>query len=172
VSRIRSVCDGDLDRIKSILEEWVVDETGSPLPTEIQSDVDLISESLHGRGDCEFFVAEDDASDVVGVAGLAWFDLAAELSAETERPVEVVTVYVRRDHRGLGLGRALLDEVEARASALGFATLLAVSGSRNRESGYPFWRRRYGEPWRWDEDYFAPGAERVVWRHRLTSERP
>ena len=33
-----------------------------------------------------------------------------------------------------------------------------------RESGYGFWRHRYGEPLRWDDDYFAPGAVLITGR--------
>ena len=58
-------------------------------------------------------------------------------------------------------------DVHQYAREMGFRTLLVVSGARNRERGYPFWRRRYGEPVRWDADYFAAGAERVVWRAEL-----
>lgn len=76
--------------------------------------------------------------------------------------------YVRRSHRGLGVGQSLLQGIEATAARMGFTILLVVSGSRNREGGYPFWRRRYGEPFRWDDDYFGAGQERVVWRWALT----
>ena len=73
-------------------------------------------------------------------------------------------MYVRPERRGAGAGSAMLRELELFARMNGFASLLVVSGSRNRDTGYPFWRRQYGEPVRWDADYFGPGQERVVWR--------
>lgn len=170
VAEIRDACEADLPAIRSILEEWMIDPlSGERLPAEVESRVALVAETFNGRTDCEFFVAEVEREGVIGVAGLASFNIASELFSASERPVEVITSYVRHSHRGTGIGRALLDEAETRAQAQAFTTLLVVSGARNRESGYPFWRRRYGEPVRWDEDYFAPGAERVVWRHALGS---
>ena len=74
--------------------------------------------------------------------------------------------YVRRSHRGLGAGHSLMLEVEATAAQVSFTTLLVVTGSRNRDRGYAFWRRRHDNPFRWDEDYFGPGHERV-WRWPL-----
>jgi len=59
------------------------------------------------------------------------------------------------------------DRVEHEAVAMGFTTLLVVSGTRYRDIGYPFWTRRYGPPVRVDVDPWGPGFERAVWRQDL-----
>ena len=154
---VRSARATDVPSIRGILREWV---------TDVDVRISLIEDALAGsRPDCEFVVAE--AGGIIGVAGLQSSNIDAALASPDERAVEVITAYVRHAHRGTGVGRALLDALENRSRELGFTVLLVVSGSRNRESGYPFWRRRYGEPMRWDDDYFGPGEERVVWRCRL-----
>lgn len=167
---VRSAGDADLEAIRSILEERLLDAAErEPLVAEIDRHLNEIATAVHSEGRCsEFVVAERDG--VTGVCGLRWTGIAPELVRAGDATAEVISTYVRHVALGAGVGRALLDEVERRARERGFGTLLIVSGSRNRSHGYPFWQKRYGVPFRWDEDYFGPGAERVVWRHDLSSE--
>lgn len=101
------------------------------------------------------------------MAGLGGLWLDAELTRGLERPAEVFSVYVAPDWLGRGVGRAMVDEIERVARAQGYTDILAVSGVRHVEIGYPFWTRRYGDFYRVDKDYWAEGAERVVWRMSL-----
>jgi GNAT superfamily N-acetyltransferase len=130
-----------------------VELTPGEVEWEVETRIGWIETSL------AFVVAEDDGA-VVGVAGL--------VETEEDGTVEVVCVYVRKDTVGEGVGRALIERIEADATALGFTTLLIVSGSRYREIGYPFWIRRYGEP-AIDADFWGPGFDRAVWRHQLAT---
>ncbi len=169
---IRAVDTRDLEPVEDILSDWLGSySTPEQAKDEVARRIDLIRNSLTGETPCRFVVAEDDDGGIAGIMGLQSSDIAPELFGPDERPVELITAYLRRDRRGAGIGRALAEHVEAMAVEMGFTTLLVVSGSRNRESGYPFWRRRYGDPVRRDEDYWAPGAERVVWRLDLTATR-
>jgi GNAT superfamily N-acetyltransferase len=165
--QIRRLEAEDVPAIRQVLEEWLIDaSTGHVLVDEVDHRV----HQLQGSGAIEahrhYLVA--DAGEVIGVIGLQGDGIALELYKLGERPVEIVTAYVRRSRRGQGVGRALADAAEAMAREAGFSTLLVVSGSRNRASGYPFWRARYGQPVRVDPHYFGPGAERVVWRFPLS----
>lgn len=115
-------------------------------------------------------MAERD-NQVIGVAGLATTGIDPELGKGPGRKAELVSAYVTNSARGSGAGRALAERVERAAADLGYDELIIVSGSRNREAGYPFWNKRYGKPLRVDEDYFGPGAERVVWVSELPAKK-
>ncbi len=164
---VRPAVEADLPGVAAVLEQWLVDDgTVEPFTGDVAARIGVIADWLAGRrADVEFFVA--DAGGVVGVGGLQSTGIDPELVHPGERPVEVITTYVHRDHRGAGVGRAILEVLERRAAEAGFTALIVVSGSRNRESGYPFWHRRYGAAVRWDDDYFGPGQVRVVWRREL-----
>jgi GNAT superfamily N-acetyltransferase len=165
---IRALTAPDVPAVRQIIEEWLTDpESGILLASEVAHRVGLIQEAVATLVEPWYFVAEDPEDAILGVIGLKADHIATELYSRSETPVEIVTAYVRRASRGEGVGRALTETVEQVARQRGFSTLLVVSGSRNRESGYPFWQARYGDPMRVDQDYFGPGAERVVWRSQL-----
>jgi L-amino acid N-acyltransferase YncA len=170
VTVVRGVRADDLDDVREILSNWLLDaDTGLALADEIDERVELVREALTRETPRRYLVAESEGA-VVGIIGLQSNNIDPELFSPSERPVELITAYVRRNQCRVGIGRALADEAEALATAIGFTTLLVVSGSRNRESGYPFWRRRYGNHVRYDAEYFGAGQERVVWRVRLAPE--
>ncbi len=104
---------------------------------------------------------------IVGVAGLGGLWLDDDLTAGLENPAEVFSVYVAHAWLGRGVGLAMMDVIESVARDRGYTDLLAVSGVRHKEIGYPFWNRRYGAPMRVDADYWAEGAERIVWKFAL-----
>lgn len=65
-------------------------------------------------------VAEDESGEVIGWAALsAWSPRCAYARAAE------VSIYVRADHRGEGVGRALLEELIAGARRAGLGVLLA-----------------------------------------------
>lgn len=154
---VRPVREQDLAAIQRIVDEWHGDGEGT---------VASVRDSLGGASTWSYFVAEQDHR-VIGVAGLATSGIDPELGRGSGQKAELISAYVESTARGRGVGRALAERVEQTAADLGYDELLIVSGSRNSEAGYPFWRKRYGEPLRIDEDYFGPGAERVVWAAEL-----
>jgi len=154
----------DLPSIRSILAQWLSID-------DVDEHAAAMLSALNGDSDATYIVAGTEDGSVVGLAGLEARGIASELVLPGERPVEVVSVYVDQQHIGLGVGRGLVDEAERRATAAGYTTIIVVSGSRNRKYGYPFWCHRYGEPFRCDADYFGFGAERVVWRRALPTDR-
>jgi putative acetyltransferase len=165
---VRPVLQGDLPAVQAILERWLIDPgSGRVMNEEIEQRVATLQAAIDGHPSRRFFVAVDQGEAVLGVAGLQGDGIDADLFSAGERPIEVVAAYVHPAVKGNGLGRALLQVLENAARGDGFTTLLVVSGSRNREDGYPFWRRRYGEPVHVDADHFGPGQERVVWRMPL-----
>ena len=83
---------------------------------------------------------------IIGIAGLGGLWLDETLTEGLVRPAEVFSVYVASPWLGQGVGQAMMDDVESAARERGFTDLLAVSGVRHKEIGYPFWNRRYGPP--------------------------
>jgi GNAT superfamily N-acetyltransferase len=156
---VRAVEPADLPAVRKILAHWI--------DHDLEERLDEIGLTI-GSGDASHgYVVAVEGGEVVGVAGFNSKRIDPALATADDNPVELVGAYVSPCRRGTGAGRALATAVEERVAALGYQTLVVVSGSRNREFGYPFWHRRYGEPARWDDDHFGVGAERVVWRRPL-----
>ena len=128
---------------------------------EVHQRLDAIEAAAHA------VVATDGDAAIVGVAALGGLWLDETLTAGLARPAEVFSVYVARPWLGRGVGRAMLDDIERVAAAQGITDILAVSGPRHREIGYPFWNRRYGAFYRVDPDHWGEGHDRVVWRMSL-----
>lgn len=156
---IRDVATTDLAAVDAIFESWFVGAYGNSTRDEVDAVIADVAASIGApptSASRHYLVAEADGV-VVGVMGMQ-FDGDA---------VEILRAYMAPESVGTGAGTALADSVEERAKALGCTNLVVISGARNRESGYWFWDRRYGERVSVDEDYFAPGAERVVWAKTL-----
>jgi GNAT superfamily N-acetyltransferase len=72
-----------------------------------------------------FLVLRDDDGRAIGCGGIARFDDARG---------EVKRMYVLPEARGRGLGRRLLDELEAEARRLGYASVVLETGDRQQEA--------------------------------------
>lgn len=72
-----------------------------------------------------FLVVRDDDGTAVACGGVARFD---EVRGELKR------MYVRPEHRGRGLGRRLLLDLEAEARRLGYRSLVLETGDRQPEA--------------------------------------
>jgi GNAT superfamily N-acetyltransferase len=162
VVEVRAARRGDLGAIERILTGWLDGEK------DVASRLETVRTAIDGAPSRWCLVAEESSGHIVGVAGLQADGIEPEIGAGAVNPVEAVIVYVERSLVGRGIGRALMTQVEALATEQGFTDLLVVSGSRHRESGYPFWRHRYDEPFLRQPDRWGPGEELVAWRHRLT----
>ena len=72
-----------------------------------------------------FLVLRDDDGQAVGCGGIARFDAARG---------EVKRMYVVPEARGRGLGRRLLEELEAQARTLGYTSVALETGDRQPEA--------------------------------------
>jgi GNAT superfamily N-acetyltransferase len=72
-----------------------------------------------------FLVVRDDIGGAVGCGGICRFD---ETRAELKR------MYVAPQARGLGLGRQVLEELEAHARRLGYRGIVLETGDRQPEA--------------------------------------
>jgi GNAT superfamily N-acetyltransferase len=82
-----------------------------------------------------FLVAEEEEGEVVGMAHAA---VHVPSSASDERALELSGVVVRRDHRGRGVGRALVAEAVRFAREMGVRWVTLKVFARN-EGARAFW---------------------------------
>jgi L-amino acid N-acyltransferase YncA len=115
---IRPAVDDDADAIRSIYNPEVLESTVT---------FDLVPRSLddqlawqHARSGAHVVVVAVDATEVVGFGSLSPYKARAAYSTTVED-----SVYVRRDQQGRGVGRLVLDELVAVATAHGFHAMMA-----------------------------------------------
>jgi phosphinothricin acetyltransferase len=116
---IRLVERRDADAIRSIYNAEVGETTVTfdLVPRTLDEQVEWIDDHTGAR---PAIVAVDDAGEVIGFGSLSPFK---------ERPAYATTVedsvYVRRDRRGEGVARALLEELLRLAAEYGFHSVIA-----------------------------------------------
>jgi GNAT superfamily N-acetyltransferase len=157
---VRPVELSDLHRIKEILVASI------PAGKEVDHAMQSIVSSLNNANSVRYYVASSSKA-IYGLMGITDSNIDPQLCDSHEKPIELVNAYVQPRLRARGVGGILADKLEQIAIDEGYTKLIIVSGSRNRVSGYPFWRKRYGEPTRIDPDYWGATNERVVWTKKI-----
>jgi putative acetyltransferase len=111
--KIREATAADGDAIRAIVSETLA-EFGFPVePSGTDADLADVPRSYQSIGGI-FRVVEDDAGRVLGCGGL--FPMGGG-------DVELRKMYFRREIRGQGLGRRLLDDLIAEARRLAFGRI-------------------------------------------------
>lgn len=116
---VRPATVEDAEAIRSIYNPEVLESTVTfdLVPRTLQEQ----QQWLRARsGAHTVLVAEDEHAEVVGFGSLSPYKDRPAYSTSVED-----SVYVRRDQRGLGVGRLLLAELVAVATSHGFHTVLA-----------------------------------------------
>ena len=119
----------DLAGIFAIYDDEILHGTATfdtePVPEERQ----ILWLAAHQSERHPAIVAEEDSSIVLGWASLSpWSDRCAYARAAE------VSVYVHRDYRGRGVGRALLTDLVRRGRSAGLGVLLARITSESEAS--------------------------------------
>lgn len=92
-----------------------------------------MSESVDGRNDRTYLVAENSDGEVIGVIGFRAPDETMLTFTKTPNPVELVNAYVRSDERkGKGVGKALVAKLEERAKEKGHTEIVLNSAQVSR----------------------------------------
>lgn len=118
---------------------------------------DVVGEGLRAREYYEnggLFVADVDGEIVGTVAYEPWGEGRARMKR----------MYVQRDHRGKGLGRALAEAVMAGAAAAGFDTMVLDTTKGMVEARGLYAKLGFTE---WKPDYEAPCVGTVYMRRSL-----
>ncbi|WP_191082871.1 GNAT family N-acetyltransferase [Roseococcus microcysteis] len=119
---LRDATPADLPGITAIYAHHVLTGTGTfeeTPPGEAEMGQRLAKVQ---KGGCAWLVAEQDG----GVVGYGYFAPFRDRSAY--RFTAEDSIYVRDDQRGMGVGKALVQALLARAEALGFRQMIAVIG--------------------------------------------
>lgn len=116
---VRLVERRDAEAVRAIYNIEVAESTVTfdLVPRTLDAQVEWIDEHSGGH---PAVVAVDDAGDVVGFGSLSPYR-----DRPAYRPTVEDSVYVRRDLRGAGIGRVLLDELLRLAAAQGFHSVVA-----------------------------------------------
>jgi len=159
----------DIELLCPILETWLRDsETGELLPNEVEEVLRFVRKSVEGHGDRVYLVARDDLGKVLGMVGFKPPEGRMREFAETGRTAELINAFVAREHRGEGVGRALVAKLEEEAKALGYKEIVLNSGPRYRDTGWGFYDKLEGyKRVGVIEDMYGEDKDAVVWRKLL-----
>ena len=117
---IRPATNHDRDAVRALVFDVLAEHGLSPDPTGTDSDLDDLEREYVNRGGA-FDVLVDDHGVVIGSVGLCRVD---------GRTCELRKMYLDRNHRGRGFGRALIEHALARAAAMGFGRIELETSSK------------------------------------------
>jgi GNAT superfamily N-acetyltransferase len=158
----------DVELLRPALESAVRHPlTGEVFTDEIEGYLQAVDTVRQGLGDKYYAIAQTSGGLTVGMMGLERPGPEVAAFATTDNPIELVNAYVLKSSRDAGVGRALVRHLEDKARADGHTELLLNSGPRYQRSGWPFWRKMYGEPVGSLPDYYGAGFDAMVWRTSL-----
>jgi len=160
----------DIPFLKPILETWVRDrKTHELLNEEVEEILSTMKDSIVGKNDRTYFVAETEDGNIAGSIGMRKPDPRLFIYTRTDNPIEIINAFVSKEHTRQGIGRALINTVEENARKNGFKELILNSGPRYMFSGWPAWTKIFGRPIAIAQDYFGKGIDAPVWRKILSN---
>ncbi|OWR32123.1 GNAT family N-acetyltransferase [Saccharibacillus sp. O23] len=113
-----------------------------------------------------FFLIADLEGETVGTISFGpCGDLIRELSEGRLNGVgELGSLYIRPDLQGLGIGSKLIAGMMQELRARGIESFCLDSGYGRAQKR---WRRKFGEPYAWAENYWGPGMPHAIWYCRV-----
>lgn len=126
--QLRPAVPADAEALRAIYNTEVLRSTATfdVVPRTVEDQARWMAEH---EGAHPAVVAVDDEGEVVGFGSLSYYRDRHAYATTAEN-----SVYVDADHRGGGIGRALLEELVALGAQHGFHTLIARIGSENEAS--------------------------------------
>ncbi len=155
-----------------LLHDALTDSIRSPITGEVfNGEVEGVKRQVQrakdGEGERYYAVAETSGGVVLGSMGLSPLDEAMREFVTTTNPIEIVNAYTSHDSRRTGTGRLLVRHLEEIARERGHTEVLLNSGPRYMRSGWPFWKKIYGEPVGQLDDFYGQGFHAKVWQSIL-----
>ena len=162
---VRPLRAEDLPAVERILQTWVRDSPSSaPVAAEIAEFLARMSGSLVDERVYRYLVAVAEDESTIGVVGTRPASPEMLPFAATERPVELINIYIDARHRkSQGVGTALVRELERRAREQGYREMILNSGPRYRDSGWEFFDRLRYERRGVARDLYGQGKHARVW---------
>ncbi|MCM2475335.1 N-acetyltransferase [Rhizobium sp. CG5] len=126
---LRNACAADIPSIAEIYRDAVLTGTASyELAPPSEADMAERLSAITGRG-YPYIAAEGPDGRLLGYAYASAFR-----TRPAYRWLVEDSIYIAENARGLGLGKALLSELVARCTALGFRQMVAVIGGASEAS--------------------------------------
>lgn len=162
----RSPQMGDGEKIRPILETWVRDrDTGEVQSGEIKGIMSAVEKAATGEGDKKYLVAQTAGGQVLGLVGYTNPSEEMLTYSTTERPTEMINLFVAKTERRQGVGSFLLQSLQRQAAEQGFTELVVNSGPRYEPAHdfYDIKLERVGMI----PGLYGPGGDAPVWRQEL-----
>ena len=148
--RIREATDDDQDRVVHMRLAFLADDSGLDVVSEaLAADTHRFVLAEHEAGRLRSWFAEEDGA-CVGVVSLVLHAVPPNPRAASAVEGFVINMYVVPEHRGRGVGRALLDALETagRDAGLRRLTLHATDAGRRLYEAAGFttddtWMKRF-----------------------------
>ena len=122
--RLRPANNKDCENIANLVYGILREYNLKPDPEVTDADIKDIQSSYFGRGGA-FFVLETEDGSIVGAYGLY---------PVKEHTCELRKMYLNKVHRGIGLGKFLLEDALSKARQLGFERMILETASVLKEA--------------------------------------
>lgn len=167
--QIRHLSIDDIENLIPILECWVKNpETDEVITEEVADIKNKMINAVNGTSsERQYFVAEGESGEPVGVMGLAFPSERMKDLATTERPIEIINAFVSDEVRGKGVGGQLLENVLAVSKFIGATEVMVNSGPRYKESAWKFYDSKFGERAHTLKNEYGPGLDAPVWIKKM-----
>ncbi|MEI6144368.1 MAG: GNAT family N-acetyltransferase [Candidatus Berkelbacteria bacterium] len=128
-----------MKQIEEILRQWLFDsQTGEFREDELVEDMELMKNSLSSDNERKYYVATTN-DKVIGVVGMQPVYHKLEKFVQGKDSVEVINLYVDKNSQGLGVGKALMTEIEEASKSFGHDEILLWSGPRFKDTAWGFY---------------------------------
>jgi putative acetyltransferase len=137
--RLRPATNADCEPVRNLVFPVLAEYHLKPDPACTDADLQDIEQSYFRRGGVFYILEEKDGSTIgsYGLYPIADSDPRTAKSQDTaaqSATCELRKMYLRRDYRGKGLGRRLLEHALAEACRLGFGTMTLETASVLKEA--------------------------------------
>ena len=172
--RIRRPTEDDKDRLVKFFKIVVVDtfikegieEMVEDLEEEIESKKQYLENDLKSNGELRCYLIAEYEGCIVGTIeyGPASDLINSCTHGKYKNLYEIGTVFVRPDYQGQGIGNLLLNAMIQELQCKGIKEFCMDSGYSNAQK---IWRKRFGEPEYFLENYWAEGQHHLIWKIKI-----